>query len=55
MSGTGDKVKGSLKETAGKAMGDKRTEAEGKVDQAKGDVKDAVHDVKERVKQHVKE
>src|SRR5690242_21896081 len=45
MSGTSDKIKGSVKETAGKAMGDKRTEAEGKVEKAKGEVKDAAHDV----------
>jgi uncharacterized protein YjbJ (UPF0337 family) len=55
MSGTSDKIKGSVKETAGKAMGDKKTEAEGKVDKAKGEVKDAAHDAKERVKQHIKE
>ena len=29
-SGTADKVKGSVKETAGKLTGDKRTEAEGR-------------------------
>jgi uncharacterized protein YjbJ (UPF0337 family) len=55
MSGTSDKIKGSVKETAGKALGDKRTEAEGKVDKAKGEVKDTAHDVKERMKQHVKD
>jgi uncharacterized protein YjbJ (UPF0337 family) len=55
MSGTSDKIKGSVKETAGKAMGDEKTEAEGKMDKAKGDIKDAAHDVKERVKRHLKE
>ena len=55
MSGTGDKIKGTVKETAGKAIGDKRTETEGKLDKAKGDVKDAARDVKEHVKQHGKE
>jgi uncharacterized protein YjbJ (UPF0337 family) len=55
MSGTSDKIKGSVKETAGKVMGDKQTEAEGKVDKAKGEIKDAAHDAKERVKKHVKE
>jgi uncharacterized protein YjbJ (UPF0337 family) len=55
MSGTSDKIKGSVKETAGKAMGDKKTEVEGKMDKAKGAIKDAAHDVKESVKQHLKE
>jgi uncharacterized protein YjbJ (UPF0337 family) len=47
MAGTEDKVKGSLKEAAGKVTGDTRTEAEGKTDRAKGEAKDAAHDVKE--------
>ncbi len=49
MAGTGDKAKGALKEAAGKLTGDKRTESEGKTDQAKGDVKNAARDVKESV------
>ena len=49
-SGTADKVKGTIKEGLGKLTGDRRTEAEGKTDQAKGDVKNAAHDVKESVK-----
>jgi uncharacterized protein YjbJ (UPF0337 family) len=48
--GTEDKVKGTLKEAAGKVTGDRRTEAEGKTDRAKGEVKDAAHDVKEAAK-----
>ena len=39
MAGTTDKVKGAVKEGAGKLTGDKRTEAEGKTDRAKGAVK----------------
>jgi uncharacterized protein YjbJ (UPF0337 family) len=50
MSGTTDKIKGSVKETVGKATGDKKTEAEGKVDKAKGHIKDAAEDVKDHVK-----
>lgn len=50
MAGTGDKVKGSIKEGVGKLTGDRRTEAEGKTDQAKGEVKDAAHDAKEAAK-----
>ncbi len=45
-----DKAKGKVKEAAGKVTGDKRTEAEGKADQIKGEVKDAAHDVKESAK-----
>ena len=49
--GTADKVKGSIKDTAGKVTGDKKLESEGKMDKAKGashniagDVKDAMKD-----------
>jgi uncharacterized protein YjbJ (UPF0337 family) len=47
MAGEMDKAKGAVKETWGKATGDKQTEAEGKAGKVKGDVKDAAHDVKE--------
>jgi uncharacterized protein YjbJ (UPF0337 family) len=50
MAGTTDKAKGLLKEAAGKATGDKRTEAEGKTDRAKGEAKDAAHHAKEGAK-----
>ena len=50
MAGTTDKVKGAVKEGAGKLTGDKRTEAEGETDQAKGDVKNAARDVKDAAK-----
>jgi uncharacterized protein YjbJ (UPF0337 family) len=47
MAGTGDKLKGNIKEGVGKMTDDKRLESEGKTDRAKGEVKDAAHDVKE--------
>jgi uncharacterized protein YjbJ (UPF0337 family) len=50
MAGTTDKAKGAVKETYGKVTGDKRTEAEGKTDKAKGHAKDAAHDAKESAK-----
>jgi uncharacterized protein YjbJ (UPF0337 family) len=50
MAGTTDKVKGAVKEGAGKLTGDKRTEAAGKTDQAKGEAKDAASNVKEGAK-----
>jgi uncharacterized protein YjbJ (UPF0337 family) len=49
--GAADKVKGAVKETAGKITGDAKLEGEGKLDKAKGaahnvagDVKDAARD-----------
>jgi uncharacterized protein YjbJ (UPF0337 family) len=48
--GTEDKIKGTVKEAAGKLTGDRRLESEGKTDQVKGDVKNAGHDVKEAAK-----
>jgi uncharacterized protein YjbJ (UPF0337 family) len=50
MAGEKDKVKGAVKEAAGKVTGDRRTEAEGKTDRAKGEAKDAAHHVKEGAK-----
>jgi len=50
MAGTTDKVKGAVKEGAGKLTGDKRTKAEGKTDQAKGKAKNAASNVKEGAK-----
>jgi uncharacterized protein YjbJ (UPF0337 family) len=45
--GAADKAKGSIKETAGKAMNDKELQSEGKVDKAKGDLHNAAGDVKD--------
>jgi uncharacterized protein YjbJ (UPF0337 family) len=49
--GAAEKAKGAIKDTAGKLMGDKKLQAEGKFDKAKGsahnlagDVKDAARD-----------
>ena len=49
MAGTTDKIKGAVKEGAGKLTGDKRTEAEGETDQAKGDVKDAAKGARDSI------
>ncbi len=49
-SGTVDKIKGNIKESAGKVTGDKRLETEGKTDQVKGDVKKATDNVSEAAK-----
>jgi uncharacterized protein YjbJ (UPF0337 family) len=50
MAGTTDKVKGAVKEGAGKLTGDKRTEAAGKTDRAKGAVKGTARDAKSAAK-----
>lgn len=44
-----DKIKGEVKENAGKATDDKKLEREGKYDKAKGKVKGAVNDAKDKV------
>jgi uncharacterized protein YjbJ (UPF0337 family) len=54
MSGTTDKIKGSVKEAVGKVTGDRKTEAEGKTDKAKGHIKDAAHEAAETVKDSTK-
>lgn len=46
MAGKIDQAKGSVKETVGKATGDKRTEAEGKTDKVKGKFREGVEKVK---------
>lgn len=46
----GEKFGGEAKETAGKATGDERLEAEGKGDQFKADVKQAGEKVKDAFK-----
>jgi uncharacterized protein YjbJ (UPF0337 family) len=50
MEGTVDKIKGNVKEAAGKVTGDRRLEAEGKADQVKGDVKNTAENVTDAAK-----
>jgi uncharacterized protein YjbJ (UPF0337 family) len=45
--GAADKVKGAIKDTAGKVTGDKELQAEGKFDKAKGAAHDAAGDAKD--------
>jgi uncharacterized protein YjbJ (UPF0337 family) len=54
--GAADKVKGAVKDTAGKLTDDEKLQAEGKIDKAKGaahnvagDVKDATRRAKEDI------
>jgi uncharacterized protein YjbJ (UPF0337 family) len=53
-SGTGDKVKGRVKEAAGALSGDKKLKNEGKVDQLAGKAKDAVAGAVDKVKDALK-
>jgi len=48
--GTADKVKGAIKDTAGKVIGDKELQSEGKMDKAKGSAHNAAGDVKDAVR-----
>jgi uncharacterized protein YjbJ (UPF0337 family) len=45
--GAADKVKGAIKETAGKISGNERLVAEGKADKVAGAVRQSVGDVKD--------
>jgi uncharacterized protein YjbJ (UPF0337 family) len=54
MGGGLDKAKGKAKTVAGAATGNKRLEAEGHLDQAKGKAKNALKRVKKSVKKSVK-
>jgi uncharacterized protein YjbJ (UPF0337 family) len=49
--GTADKVKGTIKDTAGKVTGDKKLQSEGKFDKAKGPAHNVAVDVKDAVKE----
>ena len=49
-----EQVKGSVKEAAGKVVGNKRLETEGQIDQATGKTQAIYGDIKEDVKDAVK-
>ncbi len=51
MAGNVDDAKGTLKEEAGEALGDKDLEREGKVDQGVGKVKDATESAGDKAKE----
>ncbi|KQZ99651.1 hypothetical protein ASD64_15145 [Mesorhizobium sp. Root157] len=50
VAGVAKQVKGSVKETAGKATGNKQTQAEGTAEKIAGKVQKAYGDVKQKVK-----
>ena len=47
LKGASDKVKGAVKDTVGKATGDTKMQAEGKLDKAKGSAHNVAGDAKE--------
>jgi uncharacterized protein YjbJ (UPF0337 family) len=48
--GAGEKVKGAIKDAAGKVTGDDKLRAEGKYDKAKGSAHNIAGDVKDAVR-----
>lgn len=48
--GMADQGKGAVKETVGKALGDKKLESEGKVDRAEGKIRNAVGGMKDQIR-----
>jgi uncharacterized protein YjbJ (UPF0337 family) len=52
--GAADKAKGAIKDTAGKMMGDKSLQAEGKMDKAKGAAHQAAGDIKDAARRAAK-
>jgi len=48
--GKWDQAKGSVKETAGRAAGDRSTEVSGKMDKAKGKAEEGVGETKDAIR-----
>jgi uncharacterized protein YjbJ (UPF0337 family) len=48
--GAADKVKGAIKDSAGKVTGDKKLQTEGKIDKVKGAAHNVAGDVKDAVR-----
>ncbi|HEV7625271.1 MAG TPA: CsbD family protein [Streptomyces sp.] len=46
----GDQLKGKVKETVGRALGNERLEAEGRAEQSKGDARQAAEKAKDAFK-----
>lgn len=50
IAGSAKQVKGSIKETVGKVLGDAKLEADGKADKIKGKVQNAIGGVKDALR-----
>jgi uncharacterized protein YjbJ (UPF0337 family) len=55
LEGIGHKIKGSVKDVAGKVSGDKKLEAEGKAEKTVGTVQNTVGGAKDTVKDKLKD
>ena len=53
--GAADRAKGAIKDTAGKMMGDKKMQVEGKFDKAKGEAHNVAGDFKDAAREASKE
>jgi len=51
--GMGDQAKGSMKDALGRATGDTKLEAEGKMDKAKGKIENVVGGAKDSMREHL--
>lgn len=54
VAGAAKKVGGSIKEGAGKALGDKKMESEGKAKKAEGEIQNAIGGAKDSIREAVK-
>jgi uncharacterized protein YjbJ (UPF0337 family) len=50
MAGSAKQIKGAIEETAGKALGDAKLEADGKADKIEGKIQNAVGSLKDTIK-----
>ena len=50
IAGSAKQIKGSVKETVGKAVGDRKLEADGKADKIKGKIQNAVGGLKDTLR-----
>jgi len=53
--GAADQAKGAVKETAGKATGDAKLQAEGKFDKTKGKIENAIGGAKDAAREAARE
>jgi len=48
--GSGNQIKGDLKQTAGRALGDQKLQSEGAMDKIKGKIQNAIGSVKDALR-----
>ncbi len=52
--GMGDQAKGSMKDAAGRVIGDTKLQTEGKIDKAKGKIENAAGGAKDTMREHLR-